>query len=266
MRNKYRMQTDLTNKVALITGAAKGLGAYYAKLLANNGAHVIVTGRKNSKNGLNNLVEELMADGNKASALILDIREISTFKDKVAEIVDQFKHIDILINNAAVTLDQSFFEVDEANWNLHFDTNLKGLFFLSQAVADQMRSQEGYKSIINIAAVNGQKVRKNCIPLGASKAGVIHLTKMMAYELIDDKIKVNAISLGLFPSEAVEKYLQEDPSAKDYLNRIPAKRAGDFADLDGPLLLLASDASNYMNGSIINVDGGFSSDVFMPAK
>jgi len=126
-----------------------------------------------------------------------------------------------------------------------------------------MKQQDGYSSIINIAAINGQKVRRNCIPFAVSKAGVIHLTKTMAYELIDYKIKVNALVLGLFPSDVVEEFLANDSHAQDFLNRIPAKRAGQFAELEGPLLLLASDASNYMYGSIINVDGGFATDVFM---
>ncbi len=126
-----------------------------------------------------------------------------------------------------------------------------------------MKQQENYSSIINIAAINGQKVRKNCLPFGVSKVGVIHLTKTMAYELISHKIKVNAILLGLFPSEVVEAFLTTDPKSKDYLNRIPVKRAGKFIDLEGPLLLLTSDASNYMYGSIVNVDGGFSTDIFM---
>ena len=96
------------------------------------------------------VVDEILSNGNKATSLILDMRETSTFSDKVAAVVDQFKHIDILINNAAVSVDQPFFEVDEDNWDRHLDTNLKGLFFLSQAVAAQMRNQQGYKSIINI--------------------------------------------------------------------------------------------------------------------
>ncbi|MCC2624431.1 MAG: 2-dehydro-3-deoxy-D-gluconate 5-dehydrogenase [Burkholderiales bacterium] len=263
MNLKTRMQTDLTGKVALVTGASRGLGAYYAKILSDNGAHVIVTGRASSEQQLNEVVKEIVSNGNSASPLILDMADFNSFTSKIALVVEQFSHIDILVNNAGISVDKALFDITEHDWDLHMDTNLKGLFFLSQVVARQMKQQDGYSSIINIAALNGQKVRKNCLPFAVSKAGVIHLTKTMAYELINHKIKVNAIVLGLFPSEVVEAFLANDPSAKAYLNRIPAKRSGQFADLDGPLLLLASDASNYMYGSTINVDGGFSTDIFM---
>ena len=126
-----------------------------------------------------------------------------------------------------------------------------------------MKTQQHGGNIINIAAINGDYIRKNCIPFSISKAGVIHLTKAMAYELIDYKIRVNALSLGLFASESVSEWLQNDPNAQDYLDRIPAKRAGQLTDLEGPLLLLASDASSYMFGTILQVDGGFSIDIFL---
>lgn len=262
--NKH-IQIDLSNKVALITGATRGLGVFYAETLAKNGATVILLGRKNSKDKLDQQVEMINKKylGNKASSFIIDMADYDKFSVVVKEIVKSHKKIDILINNAAISNDASFFDITPANWDLHFDTNLKGLFFLSQAVAMQMKTQECYSSIINIAAINGQQVRKNCLPFAVSKAGVLHLTKVMAKELIDYKIKVNAISLGLFASESVNDYLENDPTAEDYLSRIPAKRAGEYADLEGPILLLASDASNYMFGSVINVDGGFSANVFM---
>lgn len=260
--SETRMQVDLNKKVALITGASRGLGAYFAKVLSDNGAHVIVTGRPNTEEKLNDIVRAIRSKGNKASSLILDLSDFASFDNKIASVVEQFNGIDILVNNAAVSKDKTFFDITEADWDLHLDANLKGLFFLSQTVARQMMQQKGYSSIINIAALNGQKVRKNCLPFSVSKAGVIHLTKMMAYELIDYKIKVNAISLGAFLEGEIEPFLATIPYAQEFLNHTPAKRAGEYADLDGPLLLLASDASNYMYGSILNVDGGFSIDVF----
>ncbi len=260
---KNKITSNLTGKIALITGAARGLGAYYAKTLSDNGAHVIVTGRASAEEQLNKVVKEIVSNGNSASSLILDMTDFGSFSTKIATIVEQFSHIDILVNNAGISVDKALFDITENDWDLHLDTNLKGLFFLSQTVARQMKQQDGYRSIINIAALNGQKVRRNCLPFAISKSGVIHLTKTMAYELIDHKIKVNALVLGLFPSDVVEDFLANDPNAKGFLDRIPAKRPGQFAELEGPLLLLASDASNYMYGSIINVDGGFATDVFM---
>jgi len=135
MSNEPRMQTNLTNKVALVTGASRGLGAHYAKVLSDNGAHVIVTGRVSAKNKLHRIVDEIKSNGNKASSLILDMRETSIFSDKISAVIDQFKRIDILVNNAAVSIDQPFFEVDEVNWDLHLDTNIKGLFVTTHPIS-----------------------------------------------------------------------------------------------------------------------------------
>lgn len=258
-----QLQANLTGKIALVTGASRGLGAYYAKVLAQNGAHVVVTGRQSSEDKLHEVVHDIQNTGGPASSLIIDMSAHESFESNVAKLIEQYKKIDILVNNAAVSSDINFFEIDASSWDRHFDANLKGLFFLSQAVAKQMKNQSGFKSIINIAAINGQRVRKNCLPFSVSKAGVIHLTRVMAYELIQYGIHVNAISLGLFASESVVDYLESAPDTNQYLNNIPQKRAGEYNDLDGPLLLLASAGSSYMTGSILNVDGGFASNVFM---
>lgn len=263
MKNKSVIQVDMKDKVVLITGASQGLGAYYAELFARNNASVIVSGRLRSLDRINAVVQKITESGGDAIPLILELTEFDSFDEKVKEITKKLGHIDILINNAAVSNDKNIFDISQKDWDLHMDTNLKGLFFLSQVVAKQMKTQASGGNIINIAAINGEKIRKNCIPFGALKAAVIHLTKAMAYELIEHNIRVNAISLGLFPSELVKEFIEKDPKAKDYIARIPAKRAGKFEDLDGPLLLLASEASSYMYGTILNVDGGFSIDVFM---
>ena len=255
------IQANLEGKVALITGATQGLGAYYAEVLAKNGASVVMSGRSIEK--LNTAVQRIKEKGGQVTPLILDMTHIESFDAKIKEIIRKFGSIDILINNAAVAADREFFEISPENWDLHMDTNLKGLFFLSQAVAKQMKTQQNGGNIVNIAAVNGDHVRKNCTPFSVSKAGVIHLTRAMAYELIDYNIRVNALSIGLFASESVRDWLNNDPQAQDYLDQIPAKRAGELSDLDGPILLLASDASSYMYGTILKVDGGFSIDVFL---
>lgn len=261
MSKKPVISANLEGKVILITGASHGLGAYYAEMLARNNATVIVSGRSIEK--IVPVVEKIRKNGNNASPLVLDMANFNSFNEKIQQILEQFKHLDVLVNNAAVSHDKSFFNITEEDWDMHMNTNTKGLFLLSQAVAEQMKKQNNGGNIINIAAINGEKIRKNCIAFGTSKAAVIHLTKAMAYELIEYNIRVNAISLGLFPSETVKEWIDSDPNAKNYLDRIPVKRAGKFSDLDGPLLLLASDASSYMYGSVLKVDGGFSIDVFM---
>lgn len=261
---KQNIQVDLSGKNALITGSAHGLGAFYAEVLAKNGAHVIVSGRKTSEGQLEQLVNKITTAGYKATKCIIDLTDFSSFDEIIRHLRTQVGNIDILINNAAISIDRGLFEITEKDWDAHMNTNLKGLFFLSQAVAKQMANNLNGGNIVNIAAINGEKVRKNCIAFGTSKAGVVHLTKSMAYELIDYNIKVNGITLGLIESsETVTNFLENDSKAVDYINQIPVKRSGKLNDLEGPILLLASDASNYMYGSIIHVDGGFAIDVFM---
>lgn len=263
MQNPSIIQAELTGKVALITGASQGLGAYYAEVLAKNGATVIVSGRASSEKRLEEVAQKIVSDGHKAMPFILEMTDFASFDQKVELLIKQLGHIDILINNAAVSVDKNMFDISPSDWDLHMNTNLKGLFFLSQTVAKQMKNQTKGGSIINITAINGEKIRKNCIAFGTSKAGVIHLTKAMACELIEYNIRVNTMVLGLFPSELVKDWLANDPKAQDYINRIPARRAGKLSDLEGPILLLASDASGYMYGTTLKVDGGFATDIFM---
>ncbi len=256
---KDNLFADLNAKVALITGAGDGLGAYYAKILADYGVNVIITGRSSSSTKLDKVVNEIISSGNKASKFILDMLDVASFDDSIAEIYKKYGSIDILINNAAISNDKALFEISTCDWDIGINTNLKGLFFLTQAVAKQMKNQPNGGSIINIGAINGQMVRKNTVVFGTSKAGVIHLTKLLAYELIQYKIRVNCLSLGLIESnQAITDFLNKDDQALAYLEQIPAKVAGKFEDLKGPILLLSSNASSYMYGSVINVDGGFS--------
>ena len=263
INEKTSFQANLNGKVALITGASQGLGAYFAQILAQNGAFVIVSGRSKSEQQLNEVVAKIKAQGLKAASIILDMTDYDSFHNKVLEATKITGSIDILINNAAVSSDKSIFNIFQSDWDMHMNTNLKGLFFLTQAVATQMKTQKAGGSIINIGAINGSKIRKNCISYGTSKAGVIHLTKAMSYELIEYGIRVNALVLGLFASENVKDWLTNDPKSEDYVKKIPAKRAGELSDLEGPILLLASDSSSYMHGTVMQVDGGFSIDVFM---
>ena len=233
MKTTSPFQADLTGKVILITGASQGLGAFYAELLAKNNASVIVSGRAQSIEQINKVVQKITSNGGKATPLILELTEFDSFDNKIKDITRKLGHIDVLVNNAAVSIDKSVFDIIHEDWDLHMDANLKGLFFLSQAVAKHMKKQKNGGNIINIAAVNGEKVRKNCIVFGTSKAAVTHLTKAMAYELIDYNIRVNALLLGLFASENVAEWIKNDPTSKNYLSKVPAKRAGKPSDLEG---------------------------------
>jgi NAD(P)-dependent dehydrogenase (short-subunit alcohol dehydrogenase family) len=253
---------SIQNKVCLVTGASQGIGRHFASILAKAGAFVVATSLASEQSKLDALVEEIIHHGGKAIAFDIDLRDYSQFNDKISEIIKQTKRIDILINNAGVSYYAKFFDVTEKDWDAHLDVNLKGAFFLSQAVANHMVNLKIPGNIINIGSIAGNQAKKYALPFCVSKAGLHHLTKIMAFELVEHEIRVNAISLGLFPTELTTDYIASE-AGKHFIEQIPKKRPGQFEELDGPLLLLASDASTYMTGSIIEVDGGFAVDIFL---
>ncbi len=262
MHKTSSIQTSLTGKVILITGAAQGLGRHFCTLLAKVGATVVASSLKSELGQLKQLVDEITKDGGRAIALDIDLREYDQHAQKVADIVKQTQRIDVLINNAGVSYYTNFFDIREQDWDVHLNTNLKGTFFLSQAVAKQMVDKNISGSIINIGSIAGSQSKKYALPFCVSKAGVHHLTKIMAYELADYGVRVNGIAPGLFPTPRVAQYV-ESAAGENFVQQIPLKRPGKYEELDGAILLLASDASSYMAGSIIEVDGGFAIDIFL---
>ena len=255
-------QCGLKDKVVLITGASQGLGKHFALTLAKAGAYVVATSLLSEKSKLDDLVQEIKHQGGRAMAVDLDLRDYAKFPQKIAEIIKQTHQVNILINNAGVSYYSKFFDTTEKDWDAHLDVNLKGAFFLSQAVATQMVHLKMPGNIINIGSIAGKQAKKYALPFCVSKAGLHHLTKIMAFELLDYGIRVNAISLGLFPTELVTDYIASDAGIR-FVEQIPLKRPGTLEELNGPLLMLASDESTYMTGSIIEVDGGFAIDIFL---
>lgn len=262
MANKPNKNFNVTGKVCLITGAARGLGRHFAKVLANAGATVIASSLRSEMNSLESLVIEITQEQGQVIPFELDVNDCRLFEKKVSELVSQTGQIDILINNAGVSYYTNFFETTEEDWDTHIDINLKGAFFLAKAVAKTMVDKQRLGSIINIGSIAGSQAKKYHLPFCVSKAGLHHLTKVMAYELVEYGIRVNAISPGLFPTELVTDYIKTE-AGKNFIDQIPMKRPGKLDELDGALLLLASDASAYMTGTIIEVDGGFSIDLFL---
>lgn len=262
MNNQSIIHADLTGKVALITGASQGLGRHFAKLLAKNGALIVATSLKTEMSKLQEVCSEIASQGGQAIALDIDMREYDNFDAKVATIIQQVGHVDVLINNAGISYYTKFFDISEKDWDAMMDTNLKGMFFLSQAVAKEMVKQKRPGCIVNIGSIAGNQTKKYHLPFCVSKAGVHHLTRIMAFELADYGIRVNAISPGLFPTELVQDYIASE-AGKNFIEQIPLKRPGGYQELDGALLLLASNASSYMSGSIIEVDGGFAMNIFL---
>lgn len=243
----------LDGKVVLITGASSGFGHHFAPALARQGAKVVVAARR--RDPLLALEEQIEANGSKCLAVAMDV----TNRDSVKAAFDQaeatFGRVDVIVNNAGVGDSNPMLDVSEEEWDKVMDTNLKGAFNVSQEGARRMNIQGGGGSIINIASVLGLRVASHLTAYCASKAGLIQLTKAMALELARYKIRVNAICPGYFLTDINRDFMESD-AGKQMIKRVPQRRLGELNELLGPLFLLASDASTFMTGSIISVDGG----------
>ena len=244
---------DLAGRSAIVTGAGTGLGRHFALTLARAGARVALAGRHIER--LTALAEEIEGFDGRAIPLLLDIRDPASVQKTVAAAETELGPIGILVNNAGVTVWKPVLEQSEAEWDVVVDTNLKWSWLMAQETARHMVRLGHGGSIINIASVLGLKPEKQVIGYAASKAGLVHLTRALALELARYKIRVNAICPGYFPSQMTEGFLS-GPIGEGLIARIPQRRLGAHADLEGPLLLLASDAGAYMTGAVLVVDGG----------
>lgn len=237
----------LRGKRALVTGASSGLGAHFAQVLAAHGAEVILAARR--VEALHAVATQVSASG-PAQSVALDV----TDADSRAALVAATGPVDIFVNNAGLVREGAALRHGEADWDAVMDTNLKGMFFLAQALAPGMRERGG-GSIVNIASILGLRQAGGVLSYAVSKAGVIQLTKTLALEWARYGIRVNVIAPGYIDTELNRDFWQTD-AGKALIMRIPQHRLGQLADLDGPLLLLASDASRYMTGTVVTVDGG----------
>lgn len=249
------MEFNLTNKVALVTGASSGLGFHFAQTLANHGATVVVAGRRTER--LSKLVDSIQAHGGSAFALKCDVTDTASIRSCVEAAEVQTGGIDILVNNAGIADPAPALETTEAQWNAVINTNLNGAWHVAQHVAKSMVARKRGGSIINIASILGLRVATALPAYVAAKAGLIHLTKALALEWARANIRVNAIAPGYILTEINQEWFSTE-GGQLAIKRIPQRRIGTPADLDGPLLLLSSDASSYMTGSIIVADGGHS--------
>lgn len=246
---------DLTGKVAIVTGTSRGLGQYFGRALARAGADLVITSR--SKDTLEPFRSEIESLGRKALPLALDVRDYDSIQRMAAEAKAAYGRIDILVNNAGCNVRKPSGDITWDDWNLVLDTNLRGMFFTIQAVVRGMLSRR-YGRIINVGSVTSVFGCGGLAPYCASRGGVKQLTMSLADEWGPAGITVNCLAPGWFKTEQ-NKVLYEDEDWVTYItDRIPLKRPGQPHDLDGCVVFLASDASEYVTGQIILIDGGIS--------
>ena len=251
----YKHMFDLSGKVAIVTGASRGLGQYFGRALARAGADLVITSRNLSS--LDKFREEIESMGRKALPVELDVCNYDSIQRMVETAYEEYGKIDILVNNAGCNVRKPALDITWDDWNTVLDTNLRGSFFVAQAVARKMIPRL-YGRIINIGSVTSVFGYAGITPYCASRGGVKQMTMSLADEWGRYGITVNCLAPGWFKTEQ-NKVLYENKKWVEYIcDRIPLKRPGQPDDLDGAIVFLASDESKYITGQIILVDGGIS--------
>jgi NAD(P)-dependent dehydrogenase (short-subunit alcohol dehydrogenase family) len=247
------VHADLDGRHVFVSGASTGLGRHFVRLFASHGARVTVAARR--EHLVDTLVDEITGLGQIAYGATMDVTDPQSVADAVARSGRQFGTIHVLINNAGTTSVAPVLDQTTLQWDSVINTNLRGSFIVATEVARSMREASTGGSIINVASILGIRQVASVAPYGVSKAGLIQLTQLMALELARYSIRVNAIAPGYIDTELNHDFWQTEAGLA-LIRRIPQRRLGQPADLDGPLLLLASDASRFMTGSVLAVDGG----------
>lgn len=250
---------DVTDRLALITGSSRGLGRSLALALARAGARVVVHGRDADAVEATRLEAERLS-GRPAHAVVFDVTDAAAVEHAVTSLFETVGVPDILVNNAGVQRRAPFTEFSVSDWDDIVAANLSGVFYVARFVAPGM-VERGSGKIVNIASVQSHLARQTIAPYSATKGGVAQLTKGMAADLARHNVQVNALSPGYFATEMNRALVDDDAFTGWLTQRTPAQRWGDFAELDGALLFLASDASSFVSGQNIFVDGGMTAVV-----
>lgn len=240
-------------KCALVTGASSGLGEHFAKVLSREGYMVVLAARRTG--ALENLSSQIEASGGKAHSIELDVSAAASVKSLFARIEELGVGLDVVINNAGISGTKPALDVSESDWDRVIDTNLKGTFLVAQGAAGHMIGTSRGGSIVNVASILGHRVAGSLSSYAASKAGVVRLTEALALEWARHGIRVNTLCPGYIETEINREFFATE-AGQAMIRRVPQRRLGKADDLDGALLLLASDAGRYITGTSIVVDGG----------
>jgi NAD(P)-dependent dehydrogenase (short-subunit alcohol dehydrogenase family) len=244
----------LKDKIAIVTGATKGLGRGMAQGLADAGANVVIVSRNQQE--CDAVARELQEQGMMSLAYAADLRNLDSIKELVGAVVNHFGRIDILINNAGVAVTKSPEEVTEEEWSFVMDLNLKGAFFTAQQVGLQMIKQQ-YGKIINIGSIFSFVGDGNVVSYCVSKGGIIQMTKSLALAWARHNINVNVIAPGYIKTELNKESINTEKVFNHLIKNTPLRRLGEVKDIVGAAVFLASAASDYMTGQSIVIDGGW---------
>lgn len=245
---------SLHGKTAIVTGGSKGIGSAMALGLGHQGADVAIVSR-NAAEG-EQIAAQIRAMGRQALAIACDVTSKASVDAMVQKAMDAFGHIDILINNAGMNIRKPVIEVEESDWDTVLDTNLKGIFLVAQSVGQRMIPQKKGK-IINIASIAAAVGLPNLAAYCASKGGIAQLTKVMALEWAEHNIQVNAVAPAYILTPMTQGLLENPERLNWILGMTPMGRLGTMEEVAGPVMFLASDWSNYVTGTTLMVDGGW---------
>ncbi|MEH6588629.1 MAG: SDR family NAD(P)-dependent oxidoreductase [Halioglobus sp.] len=243
----------LDGKVALVTGASSGFGEHFAHVLAQAGARVVLAARRTDR--IQAVCDEINAAGGSAVAVTMDVTNVDSVRNAFDEAEAAFGLVTVVINNAGITIPKLLLDLTDDDWNNVIDTNLNGVMYVTREAGKRLVAAGTGGSIVNIASILAERVQKALTNYAAAKAGVVQFTKATALEFARYNIRVNAICPGYFTTELNRDWF-ETADGQALIERIPQRRTGDLKDLNGPLLLLASDAGALMTGASIIVDGG----------
>jgi len=248
---------DLTNKVAIVTGARRGIGKGIALMLARAGAKVVVSDI--DENECQKVVEEIKKIGSDGLAIKCDVTNRKEVEEMVKKTIEKFGKVDILVNNAGIAPFKPFLEMTEEEWDRVLAVNLKGYYLCAQAVAKEM-IKKGWGRIINIASVAMGQVGigfPNLTHYCASKGGIVALTETLALELTPKGINVNVVSPGVIATEMAKPVIEDEKTKQAILARIPKGRVGQPEDIAAAVVFLASEEADYISGATLVVDGGW---------